>query len=50
MIYWEVCKKYGINISNNWYDHQVESVVENAEVKIIWDLKKHTDNILGTTF
>ena len=30
-------------VSNSWYDHQVESIVENVEVKINWDLKIQTD-------
>ena len=37
IIHWEVCKEYGVECSNKWYEHSPKSVEENEEVKLLWD-------------
>ena len=32
------CRKYNLKRSEKWYEHAPESVVENEEVKILWDV------------
>ena len=41
---WTLCRKYGLEVSKKWYQHKVDSVVENEVVKIIlWDFNIQTD-------
>ena len=42
-IHWHICKKHGIECGENWWSHQPEPVVENDEVKILWDFNIYTD-------
>ena len=37
-IHWALCKKYGVKVCERWYEHKVESVIENDIVKILWDI------------
>ena len=39
VIHWELCRKYGFNCTEKWYDHIPESVSENEKAKILWDLE-----------
>ena len=43
VLHWEICKKYGLPASEKWYDHRIETVMENEEVTVMWDMKIHTD-------
>ena len=38
-IHWELCKKYGVECSSRWYEHQPQSVSrdESGEIIIYWD-------------
>ena len=46
MIYWDLCKKYGVKVLAKWYDHVPEKVVENDQVKILWDFNIQTDHVI----
>ena len=37
-IHWVLCKKYGVKVCEMWYEHKVESVIENYIVKILGDV------------
>ena len=37
-IHWVLCKKFGVKVCERWYEHKVESVIENDIVKILWDV------------
>ncbi|XP_053114405.1 uncharacterized protein LOC128328439 [Hemicordylus capensis] len=37
MIHWNICKKYKLPVVKNWWDHKIEKVEENEDVKILWD-------------
>ena len=37
-IHWALSKKYGVKVCERWYEHKVESVIENDIVKILWDV------------
>ena len=41
------CKKYHLPASEKWWEHNVEKVLQNAEVKILWDFKIQTDKHLA---
>ena len=43
-INWEICKKYGIEVKENRYEHQPEVVMENDKCKMLWDFTVQTDH------
>ena len=45
-VHWEICRKYGIECTDKWYDHQALPVAENREVRITWDMTIYTDKVL----
>ena len=46
-VHWEICRKYGIECTDKWYDHQPLAVTENREVRITWDMTVYTDRKLN---
>ena len=42
-IHWHLCGKYGIERTETWWSHEPEAVVENQDVKILWDFNVYTD-------
>ena len=43
IIHWDLCRKWNIEHAEKWYDHEPPYVVENDEVKLLWDMKIQTD-------
>src|SRR6185436_937871 len=46
MLHWNLCKKYSIPTTNNWWEHKVEKALETDDVKVLWDFKLQTDKHL----
>ena len=46
VIHWLLCHQYGLPVNKNWYEHQPESVLENQQVKLLWDFPIQTDHRL----
>ena len=44
MIHWELCKKLKFDLSNKWYMHNPEYVLENGTYKLFWDFEMQTDH------
>ena len=38
-----MCKEYGVECSDKWYEHSPKSVEENDKVKLLWDFTIQTD-------
>ena len=45
-VHWDVCRKYGIEVKDKWYQHEPGSVIENDKCKILWDFTVQTDHII----
>ena len=45
-IHWEVCNKFDIVVTEKWYEHQPQPVMENESNKILWDFRVQTDNVI----
>ena len=43
IVHWKLCGKYNLKRSEKWYEHAPEGVVENEEVKILWDVMIQCD-------
>ena len=37
-VHWEMCRNYGIECTDKWYNHQPLPIAENEEVGITWDM------------
>ena len=49
MLNWNLCKKYhlpAVSYAKKWWEHNVEKVLLNEEVKILWDFKIQNDKNL----
>ena len=46
VIHWRLCKKYGIDVHRDWYKHEIQPVIENDKVKILWDMCVQTDKVI----
>ena len=40
------CKKNGLEHTEKWYEHTPEGVIENEEVKVLWDINVQCDNVI----
>ena len=45
-IHWSLSKKYGVKVYERWYEHKVESVIENHIVKILLDVCIQVDKFM----
>ena len=46
VIQWELYKKFKFHHINKWYMHKLESIIENATHKILWDFEIKTDHLI----
>ena len=46
VIHWVMCQRFGFPFANKWYDHTPERVLQNEDVKILWDFSIQTDHKL----
>ena len=44
-IHWEICRKFGKEVSKKWYQHVPDTVAENEKSKILWDMTIQADHI-----
>ena len=42
----DMCKKHNIEGQEEWYEHCPKGVVENGDVKLIWDINIQCDNVM----
>ncbi|KAM6469092.1 uncharacterized protein PHA67_010839 [Liasis olivaceus] len=46
MVHWNICKRYHLPASKNWWDHKTGQVIENEEANMLWDFRIQTDKYL----
>ena len=46
IVYWVMCKRHGFSHAVKWYEHTLENVLENDNVKILWDFSVQTNQKL----
>ena len=47
MLHLNLCKRYHLPASEKWWEYNVEKVLQNEEVKILWDFEIQTDRHLA---
>ena len=46
-VYWDICKKNGLEHSEKWYEHAPEGAVEKGKIKVLWDINTQCDNLIA---
>ena len=46
IIHWSICRKNSFEVNERWYRHKTERVLENDEIKVLWDFSIQTDKHL----
>ena len=46
MIHWKLCQKFNLEKSGKWYLQNPQTVSENNNHKLIWDMNIQCDNII----
>ena len=46
-LHWAICKEFGIEVKERWYEHEPKTVTENDSVTILWDMPIHTDRTIA---
>ena len=45
-IHWSICKQFGIAVERKYYNHNPQTVTENENVSILWDMPINTDRTI----
>ena len=46
LVHWKLCEKHNLERKEKWYEHCPEGVVEDDDVKLIWDINIQCDNVI----
>jgi len=47
IIHWALYKTFTLDIFAKYWNHEPQSVVENSQVKLLWDFNIYTDHVLS---
>ena len=45
-IHWELRRKYGMPVTDRWYDNQQDTVTENDRCKLLWNFDVQTNHVI----
>ena len=45
-VHWSIMKAYGLPRTKLWYEHRADKVVENKDVKVLWDFNIQVDRFI----
>ena len=45
LVHWKLCEKHNLERKGKWYEHCPEGIVEDDDVKLIWDINIQCDNV-----
>ena len=46
LVHWKLCEKHNLDRKEKWHEHCPEGVVEDDDVKLIWDINIQCDNVM----
>ena len=46
MVHWKLCEKFNLQKSEKWYLHNPQTVSENVNHKLIWDMNIQCENVM----
>ena len=41
-----MCRKFGVHVNKNWYEHEPEAVIKSNQCKILWEFEVQTDHVI----
>ena len=44
--HWKLARKCNFEVGDKWYEHEIESVLENKDYEILWDFSIQTDHVI----
>ena len=45
-LHWDLCEENGLKCNLKWCEHEPDSVVENDDIKLLWDFNIQCDNMI----
>lgn len=42
-LHWSICREYNIIVSDKWYKHKPDAVVDSEQITLLWDMQIQTD-------
>ena len=49
LIHWRLCEKHNLERKEKWYEQCPEGVLEDHDVRIVWDIDIQCDNVSDTS-
>ena len=46
IVRWKLARKCNFEAKDKWYEHELESILENEDCKILWDFSIQTDHVI----
>ena len=46
LVHWKLCEKHNLVRTEKWYEHCPEGIVEDDDVKLLWDMNIQCDNVI----
>ena len=46
IVHWKLARKCNFEAGDKWYEHEPESILENEDYKILWDVSIQTDHVI----
>ena len=46
LVHWKLCEKHDLVRTEKWYEHCPEGIVEDDDVKLLWDMNIQCDNVI----
>ena len=47
LMHWKICKEFGAEVKDWWYEHEPRAVAEKDTITILWDMPIHTDRTMA---
>ena len=46
-LHWKICIEFGIEVKEQWYEHEPKAVTKNDSITFQWDMPIHTDRTMA---
>ena len=46
-LHWKICIEFGIEVKEQWYEHEPKAVTKNDSITFLWDMPIHNDRTIA---
>ena len=46
-VHWKICKEFGTEVKERWYENEPMTVTRKDSITILWDMSIHTDRTIA---